>query len=326
MKVTKILETRLDILNDDMYCCDYNARILRILNDNYINRCFKSIFILDIIRIIRRSAPHCKNKALDGSAYIDISFEVSGIVYDKGDVIHNCKIIKIDDNGKMHAKSKYASIHVNGSNSLVSFKETDEITVLVRNAGYGINDTEISVSTIPFVPIIKDSIIYKIVDDEDKSKDKSEDKYIDNFIKDIEQIEKQLVKHKKTNPQIFKFFKELVYPYKTYKVDDFGKSYDISMINLLKLKKDDMVFKPCNYLDDNTYLLINDKDKIKVEKTYTTTIIEISKQDYILHIFNLYKTNLLQLIGFVESYDTKDKITASQTTWKLYNTVKHKKP
>lgn len=314
MKITKIIENRINIDNiSDMYCADYNKNILNILKKLYVNRCFKSIYILDIIRIVSRSGLHCKNKTLDGGTYIDISFEVSGICYEKGEIIHGCKIINISNDGSMIAKSNYASIKIENPDNLVLVEVDDEIPVIVRMSRYNIYEEEVSIMAIPLMPMVKPSIIYKIIDNVDNDTnlfDYKELTKLENTLKDI----------KKNNKLVYKFFTELLYPYKSIKGLQAIKGTEINMTNLNKLEADDMLYTPESYLDDNTFILVN-KNKEILKKNDTTTL-EISKKDYTLSALSVYSVRLNTLLEFLQTYDTIAKIKEKTQVWKLYNILK----
>jgi hypothetical protein len=91
---------------------------------------------------------------LDGEAYVDILFEVSGIVYEEEEIIHNCKIIEII-NDSMIAKSEYASIQIKIINNITVFKKGEEIPIIVKKVAYKPFENGIAIVAIPFVPIIK---------------------------------------------------------------------------------------------------------------------------------------------------------------------------
>jgi len=110
MKIKKIYEVRLDIETKHMFSPDIDATIIYLLNNKYNNKCFKSFYILSVTKIIKRGSITCKNKVLDGTMYVDVMFEAEGIIYEKNEIIHKCKIIQIGNNNIIHAKSEYASI------------------------------------------------------------------------------------------------------------------------------------------------------------------------------------------------------------------------
>lgn len=324
MHIVKVLETRIDLHDiNDMFCADYNKNILEKLKIQYVGRCFKSMLILDILKIIRRSSPMSKNKVLDGSVYIDISFEVSGVVYEKEEIIHNCSIIQINDNGTMHAKSEHASIYIKNSKELADlliFKKMDKIPVIVVASRYQIYDTEISISAVPLIPILKKSIIYKIVDhveydDSDKS-DLSDDlnKVID--LESIKKLESDLAKVSK-NKTIYNSFRKLLYPFKDYKRVKDGSVKNISVDGFSELNVGDLVYKPIDYLDEKNYLLLNDKHKVEGIE------LEIEKSELEIKLFNEYYKNMKTLLEFCQTYDTADKVKELNKVWMLYNSLKH---
>jgi hypothetical protein len=319
MKITKIIETRIDI-NDigNMFCSDYDHNILQILKKLYVKKCFKSIFILDINRIVSRSSLHCKNKVLDGGTYIDISFEVSGIIYEKGEIIHNCKIIQINNNGTMHAKSEYASIHIKNVEGLVVAKENDEIPVIAHMVRCNIYEEEISISAILFMPIIQPSIIYKINNSNFANNEITDIFNIDSLTK----LKKDINDIKKNNKNVYKFFTELLYPYKSIKNLNIWKTTEITLDNLLKLSQDNYVYNPEAYLDNSTYAILDVASKEKVISASTTTVLEIDKKDYILHLFNVYFSRLNTLLEFLQTYDTVEKIKTKNQIWSFYTLFK----
>lgn len=320
MKVTKILETRLDIIDiNSIFCSDYEKNIMSMLKNKYNNRCFKSIYILDVNRIVARSNLHCKNKVLDGSTYIDVSFEISGIVYEKGDIIHNCKIIQINNNGTMHAKSKYASIHIKNIDGLVVFKEMEEVPVIVNMTRYNIFEDEISVSAIPFIPILKKSTVFKITDalvNDESTFDLFDFNQLNKYL-DMVQTES------KNNKIVFKFFTELLHPYKVVKDFNLGKKTKIDLTTLLELKNDNLLYTPESKLNASECFILNDTDLKKLEKIYPdTSIININHKEYIYHTLNNYSKNLECLLEFMQIYNTEEKIKQNTKFWSLYSVFK----
>lgn len=318
MKINKILEVRLDIDDvNDIYCQDYDKKYLQILKDKYINKCFKSVYILDILKIINRSHSYCKNRVLDGSIKIDIVFEVLGLVYEKGDVVHECKILQINPNGMMHAKSKYASLLIKNITEIYIFKELDEIPVIVNNTRYLIYDNELSISAIPLIPIVRNSIIYRVVD-------------ADLFVNDdvsslfdltsLETLKSDIDKISKANKNVFKFFRELLFPLKK-PIKKIGSIKKVDMVELAQFNNGDMIYIQDSYIDDYTYQVINDADKTKIETSVTTTL-DISKQDLILYILEDYKKKLDHFHEFLQTYDSSEKIKNKSKVWTLYNNLK----
>lgn len=311
MKVIKIIETRINIDNiNDMFCSNYNEKILQILKKLYIRKCFKSIYILDVNKIITRSDLHCKNKLLDGGTYIDISFEVLGVIYEKGEIIHNCKIIQINNNGTMHAKSEYASINIKNIDGLVVVKENDEIPVIVHMMRCNIYEEEISVLAIPFVPIVEQSIVYNITSGV-KNNDINFDA-INNTLTALNVL-------KKDNKSVYKFFTELLYPYKLIK--SIPTSMEINEKNLENIAVGDLIHIPESHLDTGIMCVLT---HTQVEKLLqpNTIILDISKKDYIIYAMNIYYNRLQTLYEFLITYNTPEKIKDKSQIWSLYALLK----
>lgn len=152
MKIKKIYEVRLDIETKHMFSPDIDATIIYLLNNKYNNKCFKSFYILSVTKIIKRGSITCKNKVLDGTMYVDVMFEAEGIIYEKNEIIHKCKIIQIGNNNIIHAKSEYASIQIRNITNIDIFKENDEIPVIVNLVRYKMFLSEVTISAIPFIP------------------------------------------------------------------------------------------------------------------------------------------------------------------------------
>lgn len=321
MQIKKILETRIDVTNiNDMFCADYNKNIIQILKTKYNKKCFKSIYILDILRITHRSKLNCKSKVLDGTTYIDVSFEVLGIIYEKGDIIHNSKIIQINNNGTMHAKSEYASIHIKNIDGLVVYKELEEVPVLVNMTRYNIFESEVSVSAIPFVPIIKKSIIYELTNNA------TDDQLVISEYFDMNAntlLENNITEISKKNKAVHKFFVDLIYPYKAIKKIDYGTSTLISLENLNKHKAGDLLYRPDSSLVDKNYYILNESDINKINKLYPdTTILKIGCNEYKIFLLNEYYKKLSMFYEFVLIYDTPEKIKEKGQFWSLYNVFK----
>jgi hypothetical protein len=299
MIITKKLETRLDISISDMYCADYNKKAIELLKTKFINRCYKSIYITDILRIVNRNTMHCKNKTLDGGVYMDISFEVSGIVYEKGEIIHNCKIIEILSKSLI-AKHEQTSVIVTNINNISIFKEGEEIPVIVEEVGYKPYEHGIAVVALPFIPKINPIIVYKITSDE--IVDKSDSKKFDTIVDAFDVLETK-------NTLGYQFFRGLIYPYKKFRKP---QGTTISLGKLDGLKIGDMVYKPESYLDDDKLVFSDGKEA-------DITIAEMGKSQFIKYILDVYQKNLIKLTGFVQLYNTAAKIKEKEEVWKFYN-------
>jgi DNA-directed RNA polymerase subunit E'/Rpb7 len=325
MKINTVLETRINI--DDinhLFCPNYNEKLLDILKERFNNCCFKSVFILNILKIIKRGDIHCKNKVLDGGCYIDINFEVEAIVYENGEIIHDCAIIQINPNGTMIAKSEYASLHIKNIDDLMVFKKEETIPVIVNLVRYNIYDTEISISAVPFMPILKPTIMYKI-------KDSFEDNCSEDVIKDIfdfstlEDTKKTIKDILIKNPSVFKFFRELLYPYKKVNEEKYRKKIEISDIkSLCSIQQNDILYRPNSYIDSSWVSSLNKGEIEYIQGIDDTSVtLDISCKDYITHLLFEYNKNINSFLNFLTIYDSQEKIKSKAHVWQLYTLLKH---
>lgn len=325
MILNKIIEVRLNIDNiNDMFCSNYNDMIFKQLTERYVNKCFRSIYILEILRIIKRSKLTCKDKKLDGNTYIDILFEVQGIIYEKNEIIHDCEIIQINNNGIIHAKSKYASLQIKNNTGYDIFKPDEKIPVIINTVRYNLFQGDISVSANPLIPVDKEIAYYRIIE-----KDNNEHNQL-NVIKlmdAVKVLENFIKKINKTNEgeKIINFFvKNLLYPYKKYQ--DYKKLYNcqkskIEITSFESLNNGDVIFRPSLYLTDDTFYY-QSADNLSNIINENKVILNITYYDAINHIIYDYMKDLLCLKGFLENYTSLSHIKKYSNIWQMYTRLK----
>lgn len=298
MIVTKVIEYRIDIQDiNSIFTADHDKLILKILNNIFLNKCYKSIYITAINRIIRRSKILCKNKVLDGTMYVDVMFEVTGIIYESGEIIHGCKVIQISNNDTIHADSKIAAVQIKTSVNI--FKVGDIISVIVHAVGYKLFSKKIAVLATPLVPTEKPLTIYKV----------NKDEYI------IPKIENKLKPYTK-NKTVYNFFRDLLYPYKKYK--DYSKIYTCkknTLDNLDKIQNEDLIIRPDLYLDDDGYYVLD-------EMPDNIPVVEIQYSDLCKYLIHSYEKSSQILIDFIENYNTPDRIKEVSHLWSMYQQLK----
>lgn len=314
MKVEKVLEVRLDINDTNhMFSQNYDNLFLDLLKQKYNKRCYKSILITDIIKILKRSNIYCKSKVLDGSLYVDIQFLASGIIYEQEEIIHNCKIVQIHSNGIMHAKSPYAAIQISNIEGMNIFKENEEIPVIVNRVKYNLFEDEITVLAFPLIPVKKKVIFYK--SNSGVSNLNAESIQI---LHQISELLSDINKLKKDNKDSYDFFLSLLYPYKkqiTLKADT-----EIINADLFKKIDNKIITNSYSYLVDNFVYLIN--DTVYKNSFSDTPIIEIPFDELVLRILYDYKKNIIMFKDFINNYNTKEKIKNNSHIWSVFNMLK----
>lgn len=317
MKIEKILEARLDITDTNhMFSQNYDKIFLDMLKQKYNRKCYKSILITDVIKIIKRSNIYCKSKVLDGSMYVDIQFLVSGIIYEQEEIIHKCKIIQIHSNGIMHAKSEYAAIQISNIEGMNIFKENEEIPIIVKRVKYNLFENEITILAFPLIPLKKKIVLYKANTElNDINKQSSE------LLEEITTLLKDIDKYKKSYKESYEFFTTLLYPFKnniTLKADKIKIGSD-----LFKKLNNNIVTNSYSYLLDDFVYILNEKTKESLFENIP--IIEIPFDELVIRILSDYKKNIITVKEFIETYDSKEKIKASSHIWSVFKMLKHDK-
>lgn len=297
MYIKKIIERYIDVESmNDIYVADYNAMYLKLLKQKFLHRCIEEVFVLDILRILKRGNLTCTAKSIEGGTYINIRFEVYALVYNAGEVLFDCKIIQIANNNNIIAKAEYCSVKIENVSTFDIFKEDDILPVIIKTARYPLSDTEIAISAIPLIPIPRNIIYYKVSNIKPFE-------YKDDEIKAIH------TDIKKFDAKAVKFFVELLFPYKIAPKLD-GKKYSLTELN--KIKNGDIVYIPDRKLLDDEFVVI-DKEK--------EVVMEIEFQDLAEILISEHKRELLTLLGFLSRYNL-EKAEQNAILWKIYKKLK----
>lgn len=302
MLTKKIIQLRLDINDINLiYSPNYDDSLIQLLNseDTYINKCYKSMLIKKITRIINKGTLNCKNNCLDGSVYIDVICEVEGIIYEKGEVIHNCLVTKVDNN-KAYCINDELICMLNLDTKNYSVSEGDLVPVQVIETSYNLYAPKITAICEPPNNNMCPIPVY-VCNGED-----SDIKYNDDLDKKIKDIITNIIKKEKTDE--YKFFKNI-----------FCKS-DISLNKNLLLKHhtyDEQ--KIINEFKDNKKLWVENnsiiymKDNEMDEKKYIEVV--MSFNECLNSIKYDYYMSLYKLLSFIDIYDSKDKRDAHKLLW-----------
>lgn len=332
MIVIKIIQTTIDILNpNDIYSSNIEYFITQELEKRYKNRCYLSILITDINKIIRLSSINMVNNRLDGAAYVDVQFEVSGIVFVRGEILHDCKIIEILSNN-ITAEHKYAGIKIlNGiNNNIIKILEVGQIIpVIVQNFRYMPNQRTISITAVPFIPYIDEYIIYYNITSPLNPQE------TDKLIHLLEQVKKEEDMHIEISKiKSYDFFKDILYPYKVNQ--KFEQSKKASVLNLKSVSfdikklleiKTGLITYPNEDSRSNKRLFWSDKYSDYKNTSVNNNFNEILNADNVLvidsnlysvlvDIINKYLLYLQALRGFVDTY-TFDNMNKLVNYWKL---------
>lgn len=315
MRIQKSLETRLDLSDPDDIL---NPRLIEVcmkhLSARFEGKCYMSCLVLKILRIKKHSQRYM-SRDLSGNAYIYVNFEVAGIIYNKGEIVTGCNIVKIEPDGRIHAKSKYAGLQIRQDSSLVNiYKEGQTVPFITKRVLYNPAQSAISIEALPFTPVFPRTVIYKIsepLNEVDKEK-------ILYLFEQLREVQKEVDNLREISKKAYIFFQDLLYPFKKpveFKEKDLEKR---------KLSPDIMEMKSgylCQPRESRFHkmeIFATDKQEHesewKIQEESLGFILETFLRNVTLH----YRT----LLEFVESYPTFDKVQEYKAIWRMFNMLK----
>lgn len=315
MLITKILTTSVDLLDpNDMYNADLDNVILRKLKDRYIKKCYQSMYILDITRLIRRSLARITDVRLDAGASVDVQFEVSGVILNQGEVLHGCVVLEIRDD-IITAEHEYAGIKLqkDPTGQIIRILQVGQkIPVVVHNVRYTVNESKISVLGSPYAPYVPDAFTYFNITE---SVNPDESEMLDVMLSKI-QAEEDLHKQLQTDAKQYEFFKDKLYPYKIRQKAELHKSLEAFKPVSLELKSmleidNGIVVYP--HIDER----INKRFFISDTLPPNAVVINISAYGVFMDILTKYYLYLQALRGFIETYPTPKEAQELMSYWSM---------
>lgn len=299
MIINKYLETYID-LNDpfEIYSNEPEQTIIKKLNAKYLGVCTKSCYVMEIVRVVRRSYIYMKD-TLKGGSSVCVLFEAKVLVYNQNEIICDCKIIKKEAHGKIHGVSKYAGIQLQIDPSISIFSAGDVVPVRVRKVRYNVNENKISISAIPFLPIKAEPIKYDITTELSKE----EKSLLSGHLDDIDKCEALIKKFNATQKKVFKFFFDMLSEKRKKPIK---KSSQKPLREILNMKG--VISKP-KYQDKSIVVVENSKDPDKISEAAYAAM-------YSIIIERL--TELQTLLTLVDCYPDFKSVQKNKSVWKLY--------
>jgi hypothetical protein len=312
MLIQKPLETRLDFSDPaDIINPDVIGLCIKHLTDKYVGRCYMSCLIIKINKILRHSLRYM-SRDLSGSAYISVAFEVDAIVYAKGEILNGCHIVKIESDGRIHAKSKYAGIQIRQDTSSVNiYKEGQIVPFIVNRVQYNPAQNAVSVEAVPFEPFFPNNIIYlvgKQLSEEGRNRIKDLFNQIDKLKSDISRLDAN-------SQKALEFFQDLVYPFKK------DKEFSEANASELALTWDSVK-------NISGYICQPVESRIQSEVIYHFKTKPEGKicEENLVSILDKFLINIIQhyqaMIDFVETYPTFAKVQEYRDIWRMFNILK----
>lgn len=142
MKIQRIFHERVNISAPPIsFCADLHNNLLRQLSFVYKNKCYKDCYITEINDIIKRS--DCITSG--DTAYIDVEFTATAIVYNRGDMITGCEI-KQRRKEFLILKTQRENIFVNNDPLTEALQEKLKVPIIVKDVAYRPFSSEINIT------------------------------------------------------------------------------------------------------------------------------------------------------------------------------------
>lgn len=317
---TKILYDNIEI--DDpvaLIAGDINSELKTILTRKYANKCYMSVLVLQIIRIIRRGDCLVNQEAVNkqwanpvcGRIYVE--FEVECLMYNLGEIITGCKVMTVDDYMNIYCETAYADIYLRESKHNSTIQNGQIISIVVENTQYDVMQERFSVSGVIFVPSVY-SVAYEI------SAQPPSDALL-SLLDDLELDEKD------TTTVAWKTFTTIISPYKGSISVPKGKVADALIYargdvvqegNIEKKEKFVLRDSRVGLTTSTIYLVDNETDLPE----NTTIIRGLSFDTMMTAIIGNYQNYQNCVQGMCENYSNEEIIKAHSNLWRLFNSCK----
>lgn len=352
MKITKIITYNVDIVNaQEIFTTDLTALLFEKLKKKFEHKCYQGVFISKVLRIINHSAVVIKSNTVDGAGTVAVQFEVECIRYLKKELIPDVTVIhssvNLTDNTLHFSNSHIKGIMRMGNESNRAFMNTiaekSQIPILVNESSYNPGMDAVTIFGLPFTPQeFADNPIFFICDS--KSSDSMEKHAA--ILSILEGLNAEIQLHQKLkNEKNYKFFSELIYPYKqNFSTTAIMNEIEMRTVDdILKMSKAELIYSMLEYhnLDNFSKIPVKvygkstavvdkrTKDKVPEAKSEVSrleleskyTVIHQSLDDTLKFILTKRMMYLMAVRGMVESFDSA-KTEKLIPFWQLYKGAK----
>lgn len=313
MRINKVFDIILNITDiNHIFVKKFDDKLIELLSEKYLNRCFMSSYIVKINKIINRSLLELNQNDLDCSFNISVQFEAECLIYNKNEIILDMEIQEIVNNNIITKKDNILAL-IKNNQDLSIFKKGDKIPITVGKVKYSLGSDKISINSYPFIPILNNIKYYKVNKLDSSEIDLLNDEIL-NSIKEEENVKLNILKNKNNN---WNYFKELIYPYK-------------KNIELKDIKNKVDLLELVNNLDkyENQIIEVNDKydisDRIVIlhKENEVNNYIKNNMYLIIYDVLKKYYLNLKLINDLSNIYNTEKLIKENQTIFNIYTKYK----
>lgn len=321
MKITKIYECIINLSAIDMYQ-GIADRVLSILNDKYLYKCEKNTLIIKIIAIEKMSECRLNKSLLDGSGQVSVQFRAEAIVYNEGDILTGCKVLKIDKGNKIICEYEYAYVNIKGNRNLQSIRVGQLITIKVVTVSYLKGMNKITINGIPY----SYSYIFTVY----KTKMNIEYDEDSAIIKDkIKEIDEELKLQKEVDTKMFQIINQIYYPFiEPFKAEK--KYTNLKLMDILSLKPEqDYVYLIRHPIIDkatpNIFMsttIPSESNELFNPKVFDYKIIEENYTFVLLYFLNDYLNHIRAIREMANLFKKDEDFVAHKNIWDIYGKLK----
>ncbi len=309
MFINKIFDVKLNIDNVNIiFTKDINGAILELVERKFTNKCYLSVYILNINKILNRSLIETVQSDLNGLLEVCVQFEAECITYSTGETIMNV-VANNTINNIMSLSNEYCDVVMKLNKNTLEFEKGQPLIIKVGKAKFDPVSDKININAYPFIPLIERQLFYKITTISDSVKEKLGE--IRTNI-DVEEERKKDISKAKNHK--WDHFDKLVHPYKKdISKESIKKNTTVDVFDITELQ--DTII---SYDSE-----INMSNRLICKYDTAETFIECDSFEIVYDVFKVYYLHLKLINDLATTYNTDALIEKNKNIFELY--IKYKK-
>lgn len=208
MIIEKIIEDDFSLTTEELTSGDINRVIESKIRRKYERKCWENVYIVKVIKIIKRNAIKMAIDRIDGQGNTNAQFLVEALQFGNGDVLTGCKIVDIVKDSKIICERSDAVITFR-DRFFISLVPGQILFVRVKRSSYLTNQDKASIYGSPYVIDAKKKIIFIPTNETSYMEDQK--RILAENIKRVTEAQERV---KKCDTALVKFFENMLYPYK----------------------------------------------------------------------------------------------------------------
>lgn len=307
MLITAIISVGLDIQNTINLYSNLEENIKNILNDKFVNKCFRGKFIKNINRILRVSDCMINQEGVPGYGTIDVIFEADCLVFAIGEVLTGCEVIS-KDKKLIICNTENARVFLNAVDILESVQVGQLISVRVGAVRYNIGSHAIAINALPHL-FNKSVNVYKV---ESSTED------IKTFLQPmLERVREEEAAAQELNTgKAWGFFNQLLYAYKTEQKPSNGATEHNIFDLISNFPKEIKYISRDNRSDLSKPIVYGYTEEPQPAKT------GLSLKEVLLIILGDYCDYLRTVREMIQVYSTAELMESHKNIWAIYKISK----